>query len=571
MDSSGVGYDLTAEAYIRQLGQRGVEVVFANSGTDFAPIIEAISRTHGSQAVPRFITVPHENLAMSMAYGYYRASGKIAGVMVHVSVGTANALCGLMNAAKDNVPILLAAGRTPVSETGHIASRNRPIHWGQECFDQGGIVREFVKWDYELRSGQPVQAIVDRALDVAMSEPCGPVYLTLPREVLANPAVQELAGPARDLGAAAPAPSEAAIAQAAQMIAQAKFPLIITSAGGRTTAGFHAMSKLAREFAIPVIQSDAKDLSLPTDHEMDLGFEPSGDLLQRADLVLVVDCAVPWIPKSAAPRDDAKLIHMAPDPLITQYPFVGFRYDLLVAGSVPQGLERLYATLKEVVGDRRQAVEERRAEISELRQALVQRRATVLSEAAHKVPMSNAHIAGCLNALKAKDAICLSELGMPVGLLDLTEPHSLIGSAQAGGLGLGLGAALGAKLAQPEREVIVAVGDGSYMFGNPIPYHFVQKSEGLATLTIIANNASWHAVRAATLHVYPDGQAASANQMPLTELMPSPAYEKTIETVGGMGRRVEHPDQLMGALEEALAAVRSGTPALVNVITQARA
>ena len=107
--------------------------------------------------------------------------------MVHVTVGTANAICGLMNAARDNVPLLLAAGRTPMTETGHIASRNRSIHWGQESFDQGGMVREFVKWDYELRAGQPVDAVVDRALDIAMSEPRGPVYLTLPREVLANP------------------------------------------------------------------------------------------------------------------------------------------------------------------------------------------------------------------------------------------------------------------------------------------------------------------------------------------------------------------------------------------------
>ena len=107
--------------------------------------------------------------------------------MVHVTVGTANAICGLMNAARDNVPLLLAAGRTPLTETGHIASRNRSIHWGQEAFDQGGMVREFVKWDYELRDGQPVDAVVDRALDIAMSEPRGPVYLTLPREVLARP------------------------------------------------------------------------------------------------------------------------------------------------------------------------------------------------------------------------------------------------------------------------------------------------------------------------------------------------------------------------------------------------
>src|SRR5215472_6637786 len=166
---------MTAESFLSRLADRGVEYVLANAGTDFAPIIEALSRNPGSnRKYPRVITVPHENVAVSMAHGYYRVSGKPAVVMVHVTVGTANAVCALMNAARDNVPIILGAGRTPVTETGHAASRNRSIHWGQEMFDQGGLTREFVKWDYELRAGQSADSVVDRALDIAMSEPRGP-------------------------------------------------------------------------------------------------------------------------------------------------------------------------------------------------------------------------------------------------------------------------------------------------------------------------------------------------------------------------------------------------------------
>ena len=123
---------------------------------------------------------------MAMAHGYYQVAGKPAGVMVHVTVGTGNTICALMNAARDNVPLLLMAGRTPLTQSGHIASRSAPIHWGQENFDQAGVVREYTKWDFELRAGQPVDEIVGRALDVALAEPRGPVYLTLPREVLAD-------------------------------------------------------------------------------------------------------------------------------------------------------------------------------------------------------------------------------------------------------------------------------------------------------------------------------------------------------------------------------------------------
>src|SRR5262249_44844461 len=128
----------------------------------------------------------------------------------------------------------------------------------------------------------------------------------------------------------------------------------------------------------------------------------------------------------------------------------------------------------------------------------------------------------------------------------------------------------GAKLAAPERDVIVAVGDGSYMFGNPLPYHYVGRAESLPTLTIVANNHSWHAVRQATLDVYPDGTAAKANVMPLTELKPAPDYERVTETCGGQGEKVEQRAEPPPALKRCPEAVRPGTPALLNVSTQGR-
>src|SRR5580692_1327282 len=264
--------DISAQAYLARLAERGIDYVFANAGTDFAPVIESLAmNANGRRKFPKVITVPHENVAMAMAHGYYKIAGKPAAVMVHVTVGTGNAVNGMMNAARDNIPVLLAAGRTPITETGHIASRNRPIHWGQESFDQGGIVREFTKWDYELRAGQPVGAIVDRALDIAMSEPRGPVYLTLPREVLSDTATGQRHNGEHPLGAMAAVPSREAIEQVADLIAGAQFPLIVTSALGRSREAFDALSALAEEFALPVVQSEPNDLNLPTTHPMNLG------------------------------------------------------------------------------------------------------------------------------------------------------------------------------------------------------------------------------------------------------------------------------------------------------------
>ena len=178
---------IAAEAWLEALTEGGVDALYAVAGTDFPSIIEAYERRPETAIdLPRPYTVPHENLAVSMAHGDALRSGKAQAAMVHVSVGTANMVCGALNAARDAVPVLLAAGRTPLTEEGEPGTRSRFIHWAQEMFDQGGMLREAVKWDYELRSADQVEDVAIRALDIAEAPPPGPVYLSLPRELLAR-------------------------------------------------------------------------------------------------------------------------------------------------------------------------------------------------------------------------------------------------------------------------------------------------------------------------------------------------------------------------------------------------
>src|SRR6185436_18919044 len=208
-----------AEAWIGLLAARGIEYLFANGGTDFAPLAEAFAkgRAHGWQ-MPRPVIVPHENLGVAMAHGFTMLTGRPQAMMVHVGVGTANAINGLINAARMQIPMLFTAGRTPLTESGAVfGARNNYIHWAQEHFDQGAMLREFVKWDYELRHAEQVETIVDRALAIAQSEPQGPVYVTLPREVLASPFQKELSKSATMVAASAPAADPEALAQAAKL------------------------------------------------------------------------------------------------------------------------------------------------------------------------------------------------------------------------------------------------------------------------------------------------------------------------------------------------------------------
>src|SRR5207237_1758328 len=177
-----------ADALLAVLAAVGVEALFANGGIDFAPVVEAYARGQKlAWKLPQVVIVPHENMGVAMAHGYTMVTGRPQAMMVHVGVGTANAINNLINASRQNVPILFSDGRTPITESGALpAARNNYIHWAQEHFDQGAMLREFMKWDYELRHAEQVETVLDRALAIAKSEPQGPVYVTLPREILAS-------------------------------------------------------------------------------------------------------------------------------------------------------------------------------------------------------------------------------------------------------------------------------------------------------------------------------------------------------------------------------------------------
>src|SRR5258707_1598485 len=260
--------DNVAEAYVALLAERGVEYLFANAGTDFAPLVEAFAKAARiGTPVPQAGPATHETLGFWMAHGYAMVSRRVPAVMVHVSVGTANGVCGALNAARDNVPILFTAGRSPLTESGLPGARDVYIHWAQEMFDQAGMVREIVKWDYELRNGEQLETVIDRALSIATTSPGGPVYLSLPREVLAAPLPGfSYDSPGRRVSAAPPAADKGAIDEAAQIIAAAENPLIITASAGRDPAAVEALAQFARRFALRGVQHRPRRPCVPAVH-----------------------------------------------------------------------------------------------------------------------------------------------------------------------------------------------------------------------------------------------------------------------------------------------------------------
>lgn len=560
--------ETTAQAYLHLLSERGVEYLFANAGTDFAPLIDAFAYfTATGQTTIRPVAVPHENVAVAMAHGYYLATGKPQAVMVHVTVGTANAINGIINAARDRIPILFTAGRTPISEWGLPGTRDLCIHWAQESFDQAGMLREYVKWDYELRNFTQLESVVDRALEIAMSEPRGPVYLTLPRETLAenHEELTVSSPPARHRGGLIhPDPRD--IEAAARMVAQAKKPLIVTSSSAGSPGFVEALTSLAENFAIPVVTFNQRTLCFPTTSPMHAGFSP-GPLLGDADLVIVVESDVPWYPSVQRPSADCKVIQVGVDPLYSRYPMRSFPRDLALradSATAVRMLEEALSKRREEMGEK---IAERFSRIEALHNAQRARWRKEMESARERFPLDPAWVSHCIGEIKDEETILVNEYDLMLNQLDLDRPGDYFGGSTAGGLGWGLGASLGIKLARPQKTVIAAVGDGSYMFGNPAPFHFVSRAMGLPTLTVIFNNSCWNAVRRANAAIYPDGWAKKTKNFPLTDLSPSPDYEKIVSSCGGYGERVEKPSEVLPALKRGLAAVREeGRQAVLNMV-----
>jgi acetolactate synthase-1/2/3 large subunit len=555
-----------AEAYLTLLAERGVEYLFANAGTDFAPLVEAFAKAARTGApVPRPVLATHENLALSMAHGWAMVTGRIPAVMVHVSVGTANGVCAVFNAARDNIPMLFTAGRSPLTEEGLPGARDVYIHWAQEMFDQAGMVRELVKWDYELKNGRQLETVVDRALAVATSEPKGPVYLSLPREVLAEPLPAfAYDSPTRRVAATSPGPDLAAIEEAARILAAAENPLIITASAGREPAAVAALAELARRFAIPVVQHRPRHLCLAADHPCHLGYDAT-PYLDDADAILVLECDVPWVPSLKAPRPQCRVVHLGVDPLFQRYPIRGFPCDLAVTAAPAAALPALAAALDRHVS--KATVDARRRRLAQLKEAQQAGRRKTLDTAAGMRPIHMAWASACIARVKPEDAILVNEYTLMPEHCGANLPGTYFGSSPASGLGWGGGAALGAKLAAPERLVIATLGDGSHLFGNPVALHHAAAAHDLPVLFVIMNNSMWGAVRRATMGMYPEGEAMRSNKPPLIDLDRLPAFEQVCAAAGGYGERVEDPAGLPAALERALHAVTvEKRQALLNVV-----
>ncbi|MEG0002327.1 MAG: thiamine pyrophosphate-requiring protein [Comamonas sp.] len=559
-----------AEAYLSLLKTRGIDYFYIGAGTDTAPIVEAYAKgAQTGQDFPTPVVAVHENLAVGMAHGYYMVTGKPQAVMLHVTVGAANAVCGLMNAARSQVPMFFTAGRTPLYEKGVLGARNSPIHWAQEMFDQAGMARELVKWDYELRDGRNVDEVVDRGLSIAMAEPRGPIYLTLPREVLAQPMPADYQRrPAQPV--VSPAyPDPHGVARIAQAIKQARYPLFVVSSSGADTQTVAVLDALLRNYGIGVAESMGHYVNVPYDHPHHLGHDATA-VVARADVVIALESDVPWVPGRAEPAADAFIAQIGVDPLFQDLPLRSFQSTVTLVSRALPFLQALAAELARIAAADSAAA--RAATISADSQAW---RATLAQQVAQDQAqgglITKQYLSSAIDQVRGEDSIVISEYTIRAEHMSFTQPGSYFLNSTAGGLGWGFPAALGAQQAAPDKLVICVQGDGAYMFTNPASCHQAAEMHGLPVLMIVFNNHHWQAVEQTTLAVYPDGATRAHvkehGHAPLSGLGHMPDFELYAQASGGYGEKVSTREQLLPALQRAIHAVTVETRhALLNVM-----
>jgi acetolactate synthase-1/2/3 large subunit len=560
----------TAYYFLEGLNEIGVEHLFCNFGTDHAPIIEEMAaREKRGEKLPNVILCPHENTASHMAGGYALVTGKPQGVLVHVDVGTANSGNAMHNLFRSRIPVLLMAGKAPFTAAGELTgSRDTYVHYVQEPFDQGSLVRPYVKWEWTLPSGVVVKEALRRAHNIMSTQPQGPVYMMMQRETLTQhwnaDDVRSFSGDqftSAQSGGADPA----AIAQLADKLLKAEHPILITGYAGRNALTCKMIEELAEFAGVGVFQGNMT-FNINHEHPCFVGFSADKHL-PKTDVGLLVDVDVPWFATDVKPNDKAFFAHIDVDVLKPASPMWTFPGHLRMQGDSGRILEQLVEELKKKATPAfKDAAKKRVAMFTAERDARRENAKKLAANKGKHDEINPHYIMAELNKLLKDDDLVFNEAIRNTGacLIQLTRPlpNSCV-RAGGGGLGWSGGFALGAKLAKPESMMVQVVGDGSFYFGGPSSTFSVARQYNLPIFTIVLDNTGWSAVKESTLRVFPQGEAKSNDKF-RANLMPEADFTKIGEAFGAYGERISNPDDIPAALARCVKEVRGGRTAVLH-------
>ena len=535
-----------AQSILRALRAMGVEAIFASPGSDWAPLWEALASD--AWWAERYISSRHEETAIAMAMGYAKATGKLPAVVVHTTVGALHTTMIARAALHERIPMVILAGE--VIGFAEPPSPKVGRQWLRVLTDLGGPARLMegcVKWSFALNNAALLPQTMQRACQLAMSAPRAPVFVSMPTEFMIADIVTETAPASLPV---LPAVGEAALAAVAEALQAARRPVIITEEVGRDPAAVSALVSLAETLGAMVFEAwQPYYVNFPHDHPLYGGVvvDDMPPALAAADVVLLVESVLPWHPPSKIV--DKKVLVLGEDPLHPRLPYWGFRADVVATGEVTAALREL---AKRLPAKPRMAAQKRHE-----------------TKPAAPAVIDNAWLAHCLNEALPASVIWVNET--ITHRLDLHRGMHKLGpggffEASYGGLGVGLGLALGAKYAHRGRTVVCTIGDGAFHY-NPVVGSFGAAQEHrLPLLVVLFNNAGYRSQKADVSNYYPQGVAARAGQVVGTQITPAPDYAKLAQAYGGYGERVQKAGDVPAAIARGLQAVEKGQLALLDMV-----
>ena len=564
------GADEWSDALVASMKLGGVDNLYFVSGSEIAFWQEAVAKAREREwPTPRLITVTHEGVALNAALGDAMVSGKPSATAVHVDVGTLNYGGAIHTAWRGSYPVLITAGTGPRAFPGSMTGgRDGAVQWVQEPRDQGETMRQYTKVDHRLEHQDNPGLMISRLLQLAMSEPKGPVYLTVPRETAMLPMPGTTHFPTRDqMGLARPAwPDPADARQAAEWLIRSDNPLLCLAKSGRNPESVEHIVRLAELLALPVAENHTDRLNFPTTHPLfGTGPEP-----KDSDALLVIESPIPFSPGLPSPKSDAKIIWVDVDPVYSRYKTMEHRADLWLPVSASGAAQAIYEAATNLlttadmsrISDRRARLEQRKLELeaADEEQAL---------QAGKRNPLHPRWVAYQLGQVLEPDTILLDDALSSAPFVQAyrgrTEPGTYFKSGGSSG-GWGSGAAFGAKLARPQSDVILASGDGYFMFGTPLAALWAAGHHGAPFLSVVFVNRSYSTGTRGLRGTYPEGVAISAGEYEGGLFDPPPDFAKLAEAANGYGETVSQPEEVGPAIRRGLEHVRNGTPAVIAAV-----
>lgn len=575
-----------SDAFFEALWDAGITHCFVNLGSDHPSILEAFTKGQSTHpdTFPRIITCPNEMVALSMADGYARLTSRPQCVIIHVDVGTQGLGAAVHNASCGRAPVLIFAGLSPFTDQGEKrGSRTEYIHWIQDVPDQKAIVAQYCRYTAEVKCGKNIKQMVNRALMFATSAPTGPVYLCAAREPLEEELEPYTLKQERWRGVKPAALAEESVREVAEALVGAQEPLVVTGYSGRNHKAPGELVKLAD--AIPglrVLDTGGSDMCFPATHRGSLGLRYGVDpAIRTADVILVLDCDVPWIPTQCRPKDSAKIYHIDVDPLKMQMPVGWIEADGTYRADSYTALAQLniyisstHSLTAHLDQDTFTARRDRLQDLYNKRQESIRELALPKADGT----FNTSFLTSLLRASVPTDTIyaieAVTNTAFVADALCPSIPGTYI-NCGGGGLGWSGGAALGIKLAAgPSRFVCQIVADGTFLFSVPGSVYWISQRYQLPVLTIILNNGGWHAPRRSLLLVHPDGWGSKASNQELNiGFEPSPDYAgiATASSAGWVwGARASGREELERLLPMAVKMVREGRGAVLDCVLDSK-